>query len=174
MGYTTVKHIGFVTHNIPLEPTRELTDRFWNKVDAHTGDDCWEWTGATSSRGYGSLHKHQIGSELAHRYIMKLCGYSIDDEQVNHHCDNKTCVNPAHLYAGTQSDNIEDAVDRERFQYGEEHHNSKLTEGDVVEIRDRYEHDHATQDELADEFDVNQSTIWEIVNHKIWRQAGGT
>lgn len=171
MGYTTVKLMGSVPIDMPLEPDVELTESFWEKVTIHAGS-CWEWEAATSSNGYGALHKHQQGSEFAHRYIMKLCGEDIDGKQVNHRCDNKICVNPSHLYVGTQAENMADAVERRRLNYGEDHHNSKLRESDVVKIREKYTETNATQGEIADEFGVNQSTIWEIVNHKTWKNVG--
>ena len=87
--------------------------RFWKKV--RKTDCCWIWTGAVSSNGYG-----HIGIDgkmiLAHRASYALKNGEIKKGlQVNHHCDNKLCVNPEHLYAGTQKQNIADCISRGRF-----------------------------------------------------------
>lgn len=92
---------------------------------------------------------------------------------VRHTCDNPRCINPDHLIAGTQADNIRDRVERGRGRVpkGEAHHANRLTATQVWLIRNRYiprckvNGTHA----LAKEFDVHQSVISRIVNNRIWR-----
>jgi len=91
-------------------------EKFWAKVIKQPDDGCWEWDGCRNNKGYGKLTRNKKGY-LAHRW-----GYMLqhDEEiapglQVNHHCDNRICVRGDHLYLGTQSENVKDAVNRGRW-----------------------------------------------------------
>jgi hypothetical protein len=78
-------------------------------------DECWPWTGQTVTGGYGRLG-WQGRREIAHRVAWELFEGPIPEGQwVLHHCDNPPCCNPLHLYAGTQRQNIHDAIARGRF-----------------------------------------------------------
>jgi hypothetical protein len=93
-------------------------ERFWKKVNINDIDRCWEWLGCISL-GYGhfSLNKKMIG---AHRVSWILIHGDIPEGfDVLHKCDNKSCVNPNHLYLGTQADNNRDTVSRQysKIQY---------------------------------------------------------
>ena len=86
-------------------------------------------------------------------------------QMICHTCDNPSCVNPDHLYLGTHADNMKDKVDRKRVA-GSRHPRSKLTDHDVASIKTRFNEAGLTQQQLADEFGVSQSTISMIVNDK--------
>jgi hypothetical protein len=87
-------------------------DRFWEKVDK--SGDCWLWTGHRGCKGYGAAWaegRHQA----AHRVSWELAFGAIPDGlHVLHHCDNPPCVNPDHLWLGTNSDNQRDCVAKGR------------------------------------------------------------
>jgi hypothetical protein len=97
----------------------EVQARFWANVQKE--GDCWEWQGATRS-GYGSFYVRNIlgyqrGQIGAHRYSYWIhYGEPPPDLQVRHKCDNKVCVNPAHLLLGTAHDNMQDALERGRLR----------------------------------------------------------
>lgn len=89
--------------------------RFWRKVDVRGADDCWEWSGATNSSGYGQITVRTGLTVYAHR-LSAAIHFGMFDQRlwVLHHCDNRRCVNPAHLYLGTVTDNVRDMLERGR------------------------------------------------------------
>jgi hypothetical protein len=89
-----------------IEPEDRV--RFWQKVEAN--GQCWEWQASTDGR-YGEFW-YKGDTHKAHRISWFLAyGFRVKD-QVCHHCDNPPCVRPSHLFEGTMSDNIKDAVER--------------------------------------------------------------
>lgn len=142
----------------PKSERLSVENRFWNKVDIGEPDECWEWTASTGGGGYGQI---KIGkNRRAHRVSYQMAEAPIPEgKQINHHCDNPICVNPDHLYSGTSAQNARDMVERER--------NKKQLPLDTVrEIRARYDEEDITQGELADEHNVDQSTISRITNEQ--------
>jgi hypothetical protein len=92
---------------------------------------------------------------------------------VRHTCDNGNCVEVSHLIVGSQRDNVQDSIDRDRHSAGERHGCAKLTEAQVREIRSRYVRgntrwDPGNRKELEREFGVSRTTINDIVNGKKW------
>jgi hypothetical protein len=151
-------------------------DRFWNKVDLpplygifDNTDACWLWTGAKTGAGYGKI-KYENKFVDAHRVSMLLAGYIIPPGfYVCHSCDNKLCVNPAHLFIGTPSDNMQDASRKGRLKdvhdhTGELNPKAKLTEEDVRWIRQLG----ASAVSLARCFDVTPESIRNIRAHRTW------
>lgn len=95
---------------------KSIADRFWAKVDKSAGGSgCWVWTAARGVKGYGCLRvagRTRTASRLA--YELEHGAVLGPREYVLHSCDNRACVNPAHLRVGTASDNTRDAFERKR------------------------------------------------------------
>ncbi len=150
----------------------EDIDRFWQLVDRSYG--CWEWKGA-SLDGYG-MFRIQKKTVRAHRWIYaETVGPIPPGICVCHHCDNRACVRPDHLFLGTKKDNTQDMLRKGRGNRarGERIHTAKLTAGDVVSIRAAYDSGKSTQDDLAARYGVWRSDISYIVRGVTWQHVGG-
>lgn len=143
---------------------------FWTKVDKKGDNECWNWKGVTNSRGdYGHI-KFKGKVESAHRLSWILHHGQIPEELCAlHKCDNGLCVNPKHLFLGTQYDNIQDRTNKDRSYrpIGELNLKSKLTIDQVKQIRLRYRNGKGLS--LAKEYGVTSSSIYYIVNDKSWK-----
>lgn len=152
-----------------------IESRFWSNVDVRGEDECWLWTGCFFATGYGqfdfilSTKMHKV---KATRFMWLLTHGSISRHlEICHDCpvgDNPACVNPNHLFLGTQYDNMQDMVAKGRSNYGERNGKVKLTEAQVLEV---YALRKAgwTQQSIADRFEVSWSTIHLIVIGKNWK-----
>jgi len=146
-----------------------LEERFWAKVDKRGPDECWEWRGA-KRQGYGAISKGAHGNGVldAHRVSWKLANGSIPAGKfVCHHCDNRSCVNPSHLFLGTQADNMHDMIKKGRSTHGERHKGAKLTEQDVHEIRQMLSRGIPVS-VIAKKYGVARSTISRISTGETW------
>jgi len=149
---------------------RPLADKFWEKVDIRGPNECWPWTAYTNDMGYGMI-KHKGRALRAHRVAWELTYGPIPEGMfVCHHCDNPLCCNPAHLFIGTQADNLTDMAQKGRSTLGERDGMSKLTAKQVREIRRCYA-EGMLQIRLATEYGVSQNHISNIVNHRRWRHV---
>lgn len=139
---------------IPYQP--KSTETMFSSKYQLTATGCWEWCGKLDRYGYGSLTVHGKLYK-AHRYSYEQYYGAFDSSlHVLHHCDNPKCVNPQHLFLGTNRDNIEDKVNkgRSKIQY------KRLTENETKAILSQLPHKH--KKELATEFGVHISTILRI------------
>lgn len=98
---------------------RPAVDRFWEKVDKKTDNDCWEWKAYKISnkpgREYGYFDFGGGVDGLAHRFSYILhYGEIPDGMEVCHRCDNPKCVNPKHLFLGSHQDNMDDMMKKNR------------------------------------------------------------
>jgi len=137
--------------------------RFMSKVDKT--DSCWNWTAGVSSFGYGQFSVGHRGYG-AHKYswIMRK-GEPPKGLFVCHKCDNPKCVNPAHLFLGSQADNMNDKVKKKRAQKGIGCYNHKLTNEQVVSIIN----DKRIYKDIAKEYGISISLINQIRAGTAWR-----
>jgi hypothetical protein len=143
--------------------------RFWSKVDAVDSNCCWLFTGGVSTTGYGNFW-YDRKSNSAHRFAFFLTN-GIHPEQVCHTCDNKQCVNPNHLYAGTRKSNAEDAAARGLLRTGEANSNARLNPEKVRSIRRLYTDEKKTTYELGRLFGVSDVSIGKVLNGKTWKHV---
>ena len=127
--------------------------------------DCWKWTACKDKDGYGVGNLNQK-KMAAHRVSWRLFRGDIPPGQlVLHNCHVRDCVNPDHLYLGTQRQNVQDQIDVGTFVKGEKNGCALLTDEIVREIRAS---EKSTRD-LATQFNVSWYTIWDVKRNRSWK-----
>ena len=141
---------------------------FWEKVELIPFHSCWEWVAGKNSNGYGAFMRNG-----AHRASYELhIGPIPKGKMVLHRCDNRTCVNPDHLFLGTNDDNMKDMVKKKRQRpcRGEQNGNAKLTKEEALEIRRLYQSGLHTMKSLARMFEVRSpSTVNSVIRGGTWQ-----
>ena len=135
---------------------------------------CLLWQGPINDKGYGRIYFNGK-RQLVHRVAYKKY-YGIDPKKLNvcHTCDTPLCINPDHLFLGTQADNLADMRAKGRgknpplFQ-GEDHYEGKLSAKDVLEIRKRYTGKRGERRAFAKEFEVSDGMIGHVVHGRKWK-----
>lgn len=154
--------------------TRPLEERFWEKVDKSGGSAaCWPWTGAKDTFGYGRIW---TGTRIdgANRVVWELVHGPIPDGEghhgncVCHRCDNPACCNPAHLFLGSNAENLADMLSKGRHCGGSVS-KPRLSPEEVMAIRKLWEQGRFTQGALAEIFGVSKTMINLIINRKSWK-----
>lgn len=138
-------------------------------LDKETG--CIEWTGAIRT-GYG-LFRLNGKTQTAHRISWLIYRGPINGQLVLHKCDNKKCVNPDHLFLGTQKDNVDDMVKKKRnvVLKGELNPNAKLNTKKVKQIRELYHSTKTSFVKLAKQFEVSPKLIELVVKKEAWKDV---
>jgi len=154
--------------------------RFWDKVSIKNKQSCWEWFSGLNSHGYGVFYLKGSGKYnhlLAHRYSYShWFGVEIPKGiLVLHKCDNPKCVNPFHLFLGTQAENMRDCYRKGRSklkpypQPGEKNPASKLSALKIFEIKTMLAGG-ITQAVIAKKYGVSQANISKIKTGGSWKQ----
>lgn len=148
-----------------------LSCLFWSKVDKRGPDDCWPWMACKTPAGYGQFTgggsrriAHRISFELAYETVLP------SDSFVCHTCDNPQCVNPAHLMAGTHTDNMRDMHNKSRHMHGDKHYLAKLNDDAVREIRLRILMQHKIA-AIAKDYGVTRMAIMQIKTGRSWKHV---
>jgi len=147
-----------------------LAERFWSKVDRSGESECWPWTGAKNTDGYGII-RGDVSLARAHRVAWELVNGSIPDGmEVCHRCDNPSCCNPAHGFLGTQSDNMHDAAMKGRVAHSENHWNSKLTWPEVQVARKMYATGRVRVCHLSEVLGISEGTVRHFLCGRTWKE----
>jgi len=145
----------------------------WNKINIKGENECWEWVSGLTEAGYGRMRINHI-KYMSHRIVWELTFGSIPNNLcVLHHCDNRKCCNPKHLFLGTHIDNVIDKVNKNRQQKlsGELNGRHKLIFKEVLEIRNLYLTGEYFQKDIAKIFGITQATVSSIILFKTWNKT---
>lgn len=140
--------------------------RFWKKVVMLDSKECWMWTAYKNEGGYGSFGMDRK-MHLAHRISWQIANGPIPDGMcVCHTCDNPACVNPNHLWLGTNADNSDDKVTKSRQHrpLGRANGRAKIGQADVIAIRA----DPRRQVDIAADYGINQQSVSHIKRRQKW------
>ena len=157
-------------------PATPAISRFMAKVIPEPNSGCWLWSGSTYRNGYGVMLGGESKHISTHRFSWAhFKGDIPDGAHVLHKCDVRCCVNPEHLFLGDQQSNMDDMARKgrrnQRPPKGSLHPNHKLTEKDIVKIRNMYVPRIVTYQHIADMFGVTKHLIILIVQRKAWKHV---
>ncbi len=163
--------------------TRKQLAAFWSKIDRRASNECWPWIAGKEKSGYGKFSMWPYGIFIATRVMYKLSKRR-DPFPLNvlHRCDNPPCMNPAHLFRGTDQDNADDRTRKDRaykvkvheHARGERCRHAKLTATIVRKAR-RLRKKGFTYDQLVKHLrlDVSSHAIRDAVIGFTWKHVTG-
>lgn len=154
-------------------PNPDVSERFWGKVNVSKPEQCWPWTGAISSNGYGSVGysnricgAHRVAAYLSGIILSPVWEPSLRERTlVLHTCDNPLCCNPNHLFVGNFKDNSDDKYLKQRANNvrGTDHYCSKMTDKQVLDIREQYKTTCHSYANTGRKYGVSSNAIRKIV-----------
>jgi hypothetical protein len=149
---------------------KTLAERLWEDVDRREEHECWEWQGNRTNKGYGRFN-YLKKTYFTHRVAWELHNGTIPDGMVIcHRCDNRSCCNPAHLFLGTQSENVADMIHKDRNARGKRNTNAKLVDSDIVAIRQLADAG-VTVSSIAEQYGIAYQTVRRIVRRSGWKHV---
>ena len=138
--------------NARIQPCND--DHFWFRIDIRSDQECWEWTGARSSNGYGNANM-----QVAHRVAYeKARGQIPPGLVVMHSCDNPPCCNPNHLSLGTTQENAIDMADKGRNSKS----GVKFSPAEVREMRRLIAEGGMLKKDIAAAYQITKGSLWRI------------
>lgn len=181
-GETIEAYAGYLRNGSPRSCVYcRSRDSIENTFDDHWKEKpetgCWEWQRTKDKHGYGGLRANNRWVKAYRFSYERSIGPIPKGMSVLHSCDNPPCVNPDHLFLGTQADNLRDMRRKGRHVsgfskcIGTRNRSSKLTEEDVREIRRLYRENGMTQRQLATQFGVTKTPITLILNGSTWKHV---
>ena len=148
--------------------------RFWNHVIIRGPDECWDWIGGLCGPGYGQFRIGTSPSDrrliMAHVFSYNLHYGDLGDLFCLHSCDNKRCVNPRHLFAGSQAENMADKVAKKRQRYGILCWQSKLDQQKISAAR-VLKLNGWSYKRIADRFNVHVMSLYKALKGQTWKSV---
>ena len=153
-------------------------DKFLSKYFPEPKTGCWLWVGKTNADGYGELHSedNEFGLRSAHRYSYTIHhGHIPAKLQVLHKCDQPCCINPDHLFLGTQQENIADMdrKGRRKVGVGVRHSKARVNNEQAIAIKQEYSKGLLKQKDIAEKYGIDRSAVSAIVNNRTWKHVKG-
>lgn len=153
---------------------RTFDNRFWGKVEKSNDENgCWIWKGFLHKNGYGVINidgknqfVHRVSYQIAYNEEIP------EDMMILHSCNNRACVNPAHLRIGTHEQNMKDMTEASRQARGCYNGNATLTEGQVLQIKE-FISKGVPKKYIAMIFGTGFSTIKDIASGRTWSWLKG-
>ena len=145
-------------------------DKFFLWVNYSASNGCWEWTGSKDGGGYGMAFVDGVMVK-SHRYSWEYYFGSIPSGLwVLHKCDNPACINPEHLFLGTNGDNMKDKVKKERQSrlFGDKNGRCVMTKDLVIELRQLYASGKFSYRDLVGRFNISQTQVARIIKKESW------
>jgi len=156
-------------------PNQKDIDRFWARVTVKTIDECWPFDRGYGQSGYGKITLSD-GSYWTHRLAFTLTNGQ-PKANVCHSCDNPICCNPKHLFDGTQKENIEDCIKKNRqakpeqkARKGTKNGRAKINWLYVWVIRDLWSTGEYSRTTLCEIFDIPRYTLNQVIRHETWKE----
>lgn len=147
----------------------DIVERLLSRIKVNAAG-CFEWQWNRNKDGYGTLSFHNRKS-TAHRVSYQTFRGDIPAGVfVCHHCDNPSCINPAHLFLGTALDNKRDCVKKSRHSHGTKVNTNKLSVSDVREIR-RLRSAGQTILSIANRYGITDACVSHIYSRRIWKHV---
>lgn len=154
--------------------SRTVRERFDTMMRVTPG--CWLWLRGKDKDGYGKFSARRAGVVLpgidgrAHRAAYTIyVGPIPAGLHVLHKCDNPSCVNPDHLFVGTNSDNMKDRSAKGRLeQYRERNPSNKLSAQQAEQIRDMARRSTLSYKAIGEMYGVCATTVWKINKEMTW------
>lgn len=147
----------------------------WSRVQKGSPDECWPWKAAKVGGGYG--HFQFAGLKRANRVAYEIThGPLAPGLCACHRCDNPSCCNPSHIFAGTHAENMRDMRDKGRAVFtsagrrGEECYRATVTSEQVRQIRDLYANSRGRRTaKIARLFGVSRGCCSAIIHRRTWK-----
>lgn len=146
--------------------------KFWKHVSVKSKRECWDWEYAVNWNGYGIYvlnSKEDRITMTVHRIAYFIGNRILPKALVCHSCDNRRCVNPAHLWIGSYQDNRTDSVQKKRQCVGHDVYSSRLEESHVKEMRLLYFVCGYSNRELQHKYGVTFKTIRDVLTRLTWK-----
>ena len=154
-----------------IEPHR--IQNFLKHIEKCPITECWNWTGCKDRDGYGDFN---MGKSIGISYRANRASWLIHKGKIPggiyvlHRCDNRACVNPEHLFLGTNDENMADMVKKGRARKGENHPKAKLTKEQVIEIR-KLNIQGFKKFEIAKMLSIRRKNVSNVILGTVWRHV---